>query len=116
MTDSEGFAERLANDVRPFGVRCRPGPPAGERPDSGRERGAREHGRVQRDPSFGPAGGIQRLFWLIPTAFLLGASDSDVPTAACAAALVGVAWQGATGAGWPAGSPPFSPLSGRVRC
>ncbi|WP_284535713.1 hypothetical protein [Nocardioides sp. T2.26MG-1] len=49
---------------------------------------------MQHDPSFGPAGGIQRLFWLVPAAFLLGVSDSDALPAACAAVLVGVAWQG----------------------
>ncbi len=40
-----------------------------------------------------PASGAQRIVWLIPTLFLLGVTDTDLPTAACAAALVGVAWQ-----------------------
>ena len=40
-----------------------------------------------------PASGAQRLVCLIPALFLLGVSDTALPTAACAAAMVGAAWQ-----------------------
>ncbi|WP_296605855.1 hypothetical protein [Nocardioides sp.] len=39
------------------------------------------------------ASGAQRLVWLLPALLLLGISDTDLPTAVCAAVLVGASWQ-----------------------
>lgn len=53
----------------------------------------RDHGEVRPPALTGSASGAQRLVWLLPALLLLGIADTDLPTAVCAAVLVGATWQ-----------------------